>query len=164
MTNERKLLTIVRGLPGSGKSTIAKAMTRGWNYTLPIEVPFRNFSSVPGSCCLKKFYGPVAHIETDMYFVDTWTGTYAFEQSLIKEAHKWCQDSTNLLLWQREVRQVIVSNTFCKEWEIAPYRKIASELGASFQIITVHGDLGNVHQVPQEVLDRMKEGFEDIRS
>lgn len=56
-------LVLVRGMPGSGKSTIAKALVA------------------------KGF----AHIEADMYFVGP-DGQYRFRADRLKSAHQWCRN------------------------------------------------------------------------
>lgn len=61
-------MILVRGLPGSGKSTIAKNLI-GW----------------------------YMHVEADMFWVDD-EGTYEFDAKRIGEAHTWCQMQTADLL------------------------------------------------------------------
>lgn len=56
-------MTIVRGLPGSGKSTYAKKL-----------------ADETGA----------VHIESDMYFEQG--GEYKFDPSKLQAAHKWCQN------------------------------------------------------------------------
>jgi len=58
-------LILIRGLPGSGKSTTAK-----------------------------RDYPSHQHFEADMYFVDPIDGTYSFDPTQLKAAHEWCQDLT----------------------------------------------------------------------
>jgi predicted kinase len=64
-------LMLVRGLPGSGKSTYARTL---------------------------KEEGYV-HMEADMYFEDA-EGTYHFNPKELQAAHKWCQDRTSALLYR----------------------------------------------------------------
>jgi len=116
-------LILVRGLPGSGKSTIAKSI-RG------------------------------EHLETDMF----WGPDYKFDMSRIKEAHEWCQHMTRNALGLYDV--VIVSNTFTTAFELLPYFDIAKEFKIRPQIILCQGSFGNVHNVPQEVLEKMSARFE----
>lgn len=63
------LLTLVRGLPGAGKSTIAKHL-----------------------CALKE----AKHFEADMYFMVE--GVYRFDAQRLGEAHAWCLEQTRLAL------------------------------------------------------------------
>ena len=56
-------LVLVRGLPGSGKSTFAQALA---------ATDFK-------------------HFEADMYHMRN--GVYEFDASRVRDAHKWCQES-----------------------------------------------------------------------
>jgi predicted kinase len=128
-----KILYIVRGIPGSGKSTFAK--------------------SLGGT-----------HFETDMfYMVD---GEYKFDGSKIKEAHQWCQNSVNNAMILNHTAGlhniIVVSNTFTQEWEMKPYFEMADRYDYKvFSIIVEnrHGGI-NEHNVPEEVLTKMRERFE----
>jgi predicted kinase len=127
-----KVLYIVRGIPGSGKSTFAKTL-------------------------VKKDY---CHKEADMYFVDG-DGSYNFEPSKIKDAHKWCQEEMDFLM-KLEHSPVVVSNTFTQEWEMRPYFELAKTYGYKvFSIVVENRHEGtNEHEVPDEVLNKMRERFE----
>jgi predicted kinase len=127
-----KVLYIVRGIPGSGKSTFAKTL-------------------------VNKDY---CHKEADMYFVDG-DGSYNFEPSKIKDAHKWCQEEMDFLM-RLEHSPVVVSNTFTQEWEMGPYFELAKTYGYKvFSIVVENRHEGtNEHGVPDEVLTKMRERFE----
>jgi len=122
-------LTIIRGLPGSGKTT--KAM-----YLLEMEPD-------------------TDHFEADMYFINSDTGTYCFDRGQAQSAHDWCFDNTQLSLIHG--RNVIVSNTFSRTWEYQRYL----DLGYPTEVITMTGTYPNIHGVPQEAIDRMKERWEE---
>lgn len=118
-------LVIVRGAPGSGKTTFAKSLT---------------------DYCL---------VEADQYFTDE-HGVYRYEPSRIKDAHAWCFNMVDALL---EVgNRVVVANTFTKLWEVQPY----IDLSELYKIKVFHctGDFGNTHDVPEDVVERMKNGYE----
>ena len=128
-----KVLYIVRGVPGSGKSTFAK--------------------SLGGT-----------HFEADMFFMKD--GEYKFDMFKLKEAHKWCQDSVNTAMILNTTadlnKTIVVSNTFTQEWEMKPYFELAEVHGYKvFSIIieNIHGGT-NEHNVPDEVLTKMRERFE----
>ena len=127
-----KVLYIVRGIPGSGKSTFAKTL-------------------------VKKDY---CHKEADMFFVDR-EGNYNFNPSKIKDAHKWCQEEMDFLM-RLEHSPVAVSNTFTQEWEMEPYFELAKTYGYKvFSIVVENRHEGtNQHGVPDEVLTKMRERFE----
>jgi predicted kinase len=127
-----KIIYLVRGIPGSGKSTFAKTL-------------------------VKKDY---CHKEADMFFVDR-DGNYNFEPSKIKDAHLWCQEEMDFLM-RLEHSPVVVSNTFTQEWEMEPYLELAKTYGyKTFSIVVEnrHGGV-NEHNVPDEVLTKMRDRFE----
>ena len=117
-------LILIRGLPGSGKSTMAET--------------FEDF----------------IHIETDMYFIKN--GEYCFNPKKLKEAHTWCQEKTKELL--DEGYDVVVSNVFTQMWEMKPYLN----MGHSIQIFTATGNYDNIHHVPEEAIQRMKDKWEEF--
>lgn len=100
------------------------------------------------------FLGNIPHLETDMF----WGEDYKFDIARIKEAHEWCQQQTRESL--KLVNTVIVSNTFTTKKELAPYFDIAKEFGITPTVILCQNKFGNVHNVPQETLDRMTARFE----
>lgn len=129
-----KELFLLRGLPGSGKSTLAKSIagSRGW---------------------IK---------EADMYFVDG-DGNYNFKPSQIKEAHAWCQEEVEFIM--KYEHKVIVSNTFTQEWEMQPYYDLAEKYGYRVYSLIVENrhsesENTNIHNVPKEKIDSMRERFQ----
>ena len=94
------------------------------------------------------------HLETDQF----WGEEYKFDISRIQEAYQWCQDETGLFLYRG--RSVVVSNTFTTKKELRPYFEIAKEFSIVPQVILCQGQYGNIHNVPQNTLDRMKARFE----
>lgn len=92
------LLVIVRGLPGSGKSTLSK------------EIAKRTSGN---------------HFEADMFFEDK-DGKYNFNPALLGKAHSWCLESVRKSIASGH-RTTIVSNTFTTKKELKPYLKLLEE-------------------------------------
>ena len=123
-------LLLIRGLPGSGKSTIAK------DYVLQ---GYQNY-------------------EADMYHIGL-NGEYNWNPANLKKAHKWCKDQTEKEL--ASGNNVVVSNTFTTQKEIQPYRELATKYDAKLEIIVATGDYDNVHNVPLQTVQKMRNRWED---
>ncbi len=122
-------LILLRGLPGSGKTTLAALLSEKGRY-------------------------PVFSIDT--YFTDSKTGVYNFEFEKNHLAYKKCEEQTKEALRQG-AEKVFVDNTFTLEWELEPYFKLASEFNSQIHIVTVenrHGN-ANIHNVSQEQIEKM---------
>jgi hypothetical protein len=133
-----KILYLVRGVPGSGKSTFAKHI---WN----------NY----------------AICEADQYFVDKETGEYKFNPDEIKIAHQWCKDEVETRMKDNQVNpqyypEIVVSNTFTQEWEMEPYFKLAEKYGYKVFSLIVENRHGgeNQHGVPSDKVQAMKDRFQ----
>jgi predicted kinase len=133
-----KNLYIVRGLPGSGKSTFAL-----------------NLVGADFLVC-----------EADKYFMVD--GEYKFDATKLKEAHEFCRNTVetymrdNVEANDQFYRQIAVSNTFTQEWEMQPYIDLAKKYGYTVFTIVVENRHGGVNQhgVPDEVLTKMRDRFE----
>lgn len=124
-------LYILRGVPGSGKTTLADKMLR---------------------------HGMVdAHFEADMFMVDE-KGNYDFNQKYLKFCHEQCQRATDAALSIGQT--AVVSNTFVRKWEIQAYLDMAKYHGVNITVIVCHGDYGNTHGVPDDKVEDMKRRFE----
>lgn len=125
-------MIIVRGLPGSGKSTKAKELITAED---------------------------VKHFEADMFH--TIDGEYCFDIKNISDAHKWCQAQT--AFWLNRNYTVVVSNTFTTLNEIEKYLDIADQYDTEVEYIEMKETYGNIHNVPQEVLDKMESRWEELK-
>jgi len=116
-------IVLIRGVPGSGKTTIAKTK-----------------------------YAEHQLVEADMFFERG--GEYQYDRDKIKDAHKWCQDIA--LRWLNMGYDVVVANTFTRVWEMQPYL----DMGYPVKVVEATGNYDNVHGVPSEIVERMRERFE----
>jgi predicted kinase len=131
------VLTLLRGLPGAGKSTFANFI---WN--------------------------DYAICEADKFFYDK-EGNYNFDASKLRQAHEWCRNEVERRMVENSITpqyypEIVVSNTFTQEWEMEPYFKLAEQYG--YRVFTVivenRHDGKNVHGVPDEKLEQMKNRFQ----
>jgi predicted kinase len=132
-----KILILVRGIPGSGKSTFANLI---WN----------NY----------------AICEADKFFYDK-DGNYNFDPSKLKQAHEWCQNEVEIKMQDNERNpqyypEIAVSNTFTQEWEMKAYFDLASKYDYKVFSIIVENRHGgkNLHGVPDDTLKKMKDRFQ----
>jgi predicted kinase len=120
------MITIIRGIPGSGKTTLARAMVE------------RGDADV--------------FVEADMWFDENG----GFDPANLSTAHAWCLSEAER--HHRAGRHVIVSNTFTRRWEMAPYLA----LDRSARIVEATGRYQNVHGVPQWKVDQMAARWERV--
>lgn len=130
-------LIILRGLPGSGKSTFA-------TYICPDSSVF----------------------EADKFFYDE-EGNYNFNASKLPAAHKWCIDNVEeAMMINKESMGVyhstiVVSNTSTTEKELEPYIDLADKYSYNVVSLVVENRHGNssVHNVPDETMEKMRNRF-----
>ena len=127
-----KTLVIIRGLPGSGKSTFAGLLSHD-------------------------YYG--VH-EADDHFTDG-EGKYNFDPSELGEAHKHCQAGVRCDM-EIGIERIVVSNTSTQEWEFKVYEDLAEEFGYRVHCVIVENRHGgeSLHGVPAEAIERMKDRFD----
>lgn len=97
------------------------------------------------------------HLEADMFFVKK--GVYCYNPALISKAHQWCEKRTAKLL--QTGRAVVVSNTFIQWWQIEPYILLAKQQNVPVKLLEARGNYQNQHDVPEEVIEKMKMLYED---
>jgi hypothetical protein len=105
-------------------------------------------------CCPASWVMP--H-ETDNYWLRP-DGTYDFNPKLIGDAHDWCFGEVRGSL--RLGYCAAVSNTFTTWREMERYVKLCKENGYELEVITMTNDYGNIHNVPEATLEKMRARFE----
>ena len=147
---ERPILYLIRGLPGSGKTTLAKAL-------------------VSPSLLSPKYY-----FEADDFFMNS-EGEYHYYPSYISDAHAQCKERVEHAM-RRENPQSLyasraslaVSNTFARKWEMEHYENLAMLYDYQVRIISLFDNglddgilaARNVHGVPQAVIAKMRARWE----
>ena len=121
-----KLLIIIRGLPGSGKTTLAHKLSEH------VFEADQFFTTI------------VDGVEQ-----------YKFDPNIVSVAHQDCLARTSAAL-KKECATVCVSNTFSQFWEYSDYLDLAEEQGYTVQVVTVSGPWENIHGCPSETINRMR--------
>ncbi|KAK3885567.1 hypothetical protein Pcinc_010233 [Petrolisthes cinctipes] len=135
----KKLMVIMRGLPGSGKTTMAKR--------------------------LKGRTGVI--LSTDDFFCDK-QGNYTYDSSRIGAAHEWNKRRTIQRL-QEDRSPVIIDNTNLQVWEMLPYVKLAVQYSYEVELLEVDTSWKlnpkelawkNMHGVPKDKITEMKQRYQ----
>lgn len=121
-------LILLRGLPGSGKTTLAKVLAEN---TWPV-------------------------FSVDDYFTDSKTGAYHFEFDKNYLAYKSCEENCKTAM-QQGIQKIFIDNTFTLAWELEPYFKLASEFNYTLFVFTVENyhKQKNTHGVSDEQIEKM---------
>ena len=124
-------LYIIRGVPGSGKTTMAKKMIQAGMAEI--------------------------HAEADMFMVDS-HGDYEFNAASLKDCHQSCKNLVDAAM--QVGKDIVVSNTFTRKWEIQDYIDMAEDNGYGVTVIVCQGEYENEHNVPDSKVVDMLNRFE----
>lgn len=138
-----KTLYIIRGLPGSGKSTLGEKLADSYMDYHPELGGTQHYSHA-----------------ADDWFTDA-QGNYNFDPEQLPQAHADCIERTAKAM-AFGVENVAVCNTFSQRWEAEPYLTLAKKLDYQVVIIECQNNFGNIHDVPQQSIDNMKSRWEPL--
>ena len=119
---KEKILIILRGAPGSGKSFKSKELEQWFKEKY---------------CC---------HSFT-VHSADTWFmqgSRYVFDPTELKDAHKYCRTGVESSAGHG-VQVIVVDNTNLASWEYKPYIAIADKFGYKVYQLICAGEYENIH-------------------
>lgn len=130
-----KRLIILRGLPGSGKTTLAGFLK-------------------------EEILDCVAYAADD-HHIDPVTGEYVFDINNLHRAHEACQNNVEKAMI-KETELILVHNTNTTQKELKSYFDLAEMYQYEVTSLIVENRHGssNVHNVPAETLEKMKGRFD----
>ena len=107
-----KNVIFLRGISGSGKTTVANA--------------------------LSQLLGPemVVSLSADNYFMID--GVYKFKSQNLTDAHKDCVNSMELALQSSAIHYIIMDNTYTKLWQLSNAETVAKQYDANLHYIDIN--------------------------
>ena len=136
-----KTLYIIRGLPGSGKSTLGEKLADSYVDYHP------------------EFGGPKCHsYAADDWFTDK-DGNYNFVPDELPQAHEDCRARV-MGAMMGVAENIAVCNTFSQFWEAEPYVKLCKLHGYTPVILECQNQFGNIHGCPQEKINEMSDRWD----
>lgn len=141
-----RIMILMRGVPGSGKSHLAKLLVESM-----VGPTFMNYKT---------------HIlSTDDYFMVR--GQYQFDRHNLSFAHTWNQDRAKLTMFQG-ISPIIIDNTNIEPWEMHPYVLEGVKSGYIIEVVEPTTSWAkkanqlfkkNTHYVPLTTIRRMLDNY-----
>jgi NEDD4-binding protein 2 len=127
----KKVLYLVRGCPGAGKTTLAETLAGD-------EWPI---------------------LAADDYHTDE-NGVYNFVPANAGKAHFSCQMKCKHRM-RKGIEKIFVTNTFINDNQMKPYFEMAEKYGYDVFTMVVENRHGNksIHDVPDSAVEDMKKSF-----
>lgn len=141
-----RVVFLMRGLPGSGKSTLVNALTETYDCQNPIVC------------------------SADQYFIDKF-GIYRFDQSRLKDAHEASQSLMKMSVSEGK-KMIIVDNTNVQNWEMRPYFSSIVKAPFTYRLVIVEPATPwkldaeqlaakNTHSVSEEIISKKVHQFQE---
>jgi predicted kinase len=152
LASSERVLVILRGLPGSGKSTFARDLL--------------NFAE---DVCV----GGLTKCSADTYFLRP-DGVYDWNPKYLKNAHEWCFEQVEEAMsdmgeWSGDCQLIVLDNTNMIKAHYKKYVDLAQEKGYTVREVVI-GKFDkdslkeyaerNVHGVSLDVIEKMAKKFE----
>lgn len=141
------MVIIMRGVSGSGKSTVANSIANG------VDVKGIKLSS-----------NRVSIVSADDYFIDQ-NGSYNFDKNRLSEAHAYCMRTFVNRVSRLSADEVtIVDNTNTTVADVSAYARVASAFGHHVVIACVFAPINecakrNRHNVPLKTIQRQHDNL-----
>lgn len=129
-------LILVRGVPGSGKTTLANECAATYRDA--------GISSVV--------------VSADDWMIDG-EGKYAYDHMQLPYCHTMCQREVCRQMTEG-TSVIFVANTFVRKWEAEVYLQLARLWGYTVTVYRMTGEYDNVHGVPADKVAIMKANME----
>jgi predicted kinase len=128
-----KAIILLRGLPGSGKSTFAQFISEQGKHPI---------------------------FSVDDFFTDIETLEYNFNFQQNHLAYKQCEMNCRKAAVD-SLPRIIVHNTFTMDWEMEPYFKLAAEHNYVIFVLTVekYHESKNIHEISDEQIAKMSQKY-----
>ena len=136
MQSKNRHLILLRGLPGSGKTTLAYLLSESGKYPC---------------------------FSVDDYFTDAATGSYNFQFEKNHLAYKFCAEQVEASMLTG-TEKIFLHNTFTMEWEMEIYFNLAKKHNYLVFVCTIEHrhDGKNNHGVTEEQLRKMAEKYKVV--
>lgn len=135
----KQYVILMRGLPGSGKSTMARKVAEQKDAEI---------------------------FSTDDYWICK-DGEYRFDADRLTQAHEWNQERCRKALAQG--KSIVVDNCNIKNEHMSPYIEMAEKHGATVaKVVSPRNHLAtdelewySKHHVPQHIIEQMRKDWEE---
>lgn len=130
-----QLMILMQGAQGSGKSTTAAILMDVLRHVVPVFT-----------------------VSADYFFMGY--GEYRFNAVNLPNAHEWCR---RIAIKHMDAGEsVIVDNCNATQKHAQPYIDMAKAAGATVVVVRRTGRYQNIHGVPEETVERVRQSLEEL--